>query len=86
MTSAKVNGSLKLGLGTNTSGEIGTELSTSATTKETRSVTISKTEHDDEIGTVKVYFYDPIILEKVGDKYVVNSYSVGGVTFGLMVK
>ena len=49
-------------------------------------MTISKTEHDDEIGTVKVYFYDPIILEKVGDKYVVNSYSVGGVTFGLMVK
>ncbi len=86
MTSAKVNGSLKLGLGTNTSGEIGTELSTSATTKETRSVTISKTQHDDEIGTVKVYFYDPIILEKVGDKYVVNSYSVGGVTFGLMVR
>ena len=36
MTSAKVNGSLKLGLGTNTSGEIGTELSTSATTKETK--------------------------------------------------
>ncbi len=86
MTSAKVNGGIKFGLGTNSSGDIGTEASTSVTKKESKTVSISKSQEDDDFGTVKVYFYDPIILGKVGDKYTVNSYSTGTVTFGLMVK
>ena len=66
MTSAKVNGSLKLGLGKILQEKSELNCLRPLQRKETRSVTISKLEHDDEIGTVKVYFYDPIILEKFG--------------------
>lgn len=86
MTSAKVNGSVKFGLGTGNSGEFGTDASTSVTQKESKSVTITRSQEDDEFGIVKVYFYDPIILGKVGERYILKSYSTGAVSFGITAK
>lgn len=90
LSSIMVNGSLKYGLGTNfdrsvnPSIEIGTTNST--TIKETKTSTVRRSEKDDALGTIKVYFYDPIVLEKTDTGYVVQSYNTGVVNFGLMVK
>lgn len=88
MTSAKVNGNVKFGLGTNigATGEIGTEINTSTTRKETKTFTVRRTEEDDALGMIKIYFYDPIILSRSSNGYEVNTYNTGIVKFGLYVR
>ena len=88
MTAAKVNGNVKFGLGTNigATGEIGTDINTSTTRKETKTFTVRRTEEDDALGTIKIYFYDPIILCKSSNGYEVNTYNTGIVKFGLYVR
>lgn len=87
MTSSKINGNIKFGLGTNLpSGDIGTELNSSTTKKIYKSITTTRTEGDDALGTIKIYFYDPIILNKTSTGYEVFSYNTGIVTFGLTAR
>mgnify|MGYP006879948715 FL=1 len=88
MTSAKISGSVKFGLGTKTSasGEIGTEISTSTTKTESKTFSYERQEEDDNLGTTKIYFYDPIIEGKAGNNYLVHTYNTGVVKFGLAVK
>lgn len=85
MTSSKVNGSIKLGLGTNI-GNIGTDINISTSTKKTKSFTMRRSEKDDALGTVKIYFYDPIINRRIGNNYDVMAYNTGIIKFGLCVK
>lgn len=86
MTSTKVNGSIKLGLGTNTSGEIGTDVNSSTSKKISKTIKTTKNVGDDALGTVELYFYDPIILKKTSDGYEVYTYNTGIVSFGLTAK
>lgn len=88
MTSAKISGSVKFGLGTKTSasGEIGTEISTSTTKTESKTFSYERQEEDDNLGMTKIYFYDPIIESKSGNNYLVHTYDTGVVKFGLAVK
>lgn len=59
MTSEKVNGSIKLGLGTSkVNGEVGAEITNTTTKTETKEFTITRQEEDDNLGTIKIYFYD----------------------------
>lgn len=91
VNSTKVNGDIKLGLGigdsTNNKGNInigiGGESNSSTTTKYSNKVIVSRTNKDDDLGTSNIYFYDPIIEGKVGNKYYIKEYSTGIVTFGM---
>lgn len=85
MTSSKVNGSVKFGLGTDfVSGNVSTEISSSTSQKEKKTFTTTRNEEDDALGTVKVYFYDPIVLTINGNHYyVVNKYNTGVVDFSI---
>lgn len=86
MTSSKVSGSIKFGLGTKISGEIGAEVSNTTTTTTSQKFVFERQEEDDNLGTAKIYFFDPIIDGKSGSNYLVHSYNTGVVTFGLAVK
>ncbi|MDE5579625.1 MAG: hypothetical protein K2I85_06745 [Alistipes sp.] len=86
MTSAKVSGGVKFGVGTKTSGEIGAEISGSTTKTESKTFSYTREEEDDNLGTIKIYFYDPIIDAKSGSNYLVHTYNTGIVKFGLAVK
>lgn len=84
--SNKFNGDIKLGVGLSDKSklEIGAsdEISSSNTVKESKSVTITRTEESDDLGTTKIYFYDPILDEKD----VPHTYYSGIVEFGISVK
>lgn len=82
MTLAKINGSIKIGLGTDlVSGSVGTEGGSSTTTKITKKYEFTRKEEDDALGTIKVYFYDPIITFRQGDRFFHNEYNTGVVSF-----
>lgn len=102
VNSNKVSGGLKfgLGIGNNSSFEIGGEGTSSTTTTETKTLTITRNEGDDDLGMEEIYFYDPIIEGKTDDNssssifldfdpldtYIVKTYSTGFVTFGITAK
>ena len=86
LTSIKVNGDIKIGLGTGSSSELSSGINTSTTSKETKKYSYTRKEDDDALGTVKIFFYDPIIESKSGNNYVVRTYNTGIVTFGITVR
>ncbi len=88
MTGIKVNGSIKFGLGdqAKVSGDIGGEVSHSTTKTESKEYKFERQEADDNLGTTKIYFFDPIIDGKSGNDYLVHTYNTGIVTFGLAVE
>lgn len=82
----KVSGGVKYGLGLediNANGEINVEGTDSNTRRETKQFTITRTDGDDQLGHVRIYFYDPIIESRNGSQYNVRTYTTGIVTFGL---
>ena len=56
------------------------------TEKETVFVTEKWTETSDDLGCVKIYYYDPVIESMSGSSPVVKTYSTGLVEFGIFVK
>lgn len=82
-SSVKVDGGIKLGLGTSISGEISTGFNSATTKRELKRFTVKRTEEDDWLGTAKIYFYDPIIEERFGSNYIVKTYNTGSITFGI---
>lgn len=86
LTSAKVNGDIKVGIGTGGSSEVSSEINTSTTSKETKKYSYTRKEEDDALGTAKIYFYDPIIESKSGNDYIIRTYNTGIVTFGITVQ
>lgn len=87
MTSTKVNGNIKYGLGTNLpTGDVGAEINNSTTRRTNKTITTTKAKGDDALGTIKIYFYDPIILNKTSEGYEVKSYNTGIVSFGIIAK
>lgn len=88
VSTQKVNGSVKYGLGLDQikgDGQINTEITNSNTTKETRQVSLTRTDGDDQLGNVKIYFYDPIIEYQngFGTEYYMRTYNTGIIAFGL---
>lgn len=85
MNSTKISGSVKIGLGTDiVSGNVSTESSSSTTTKNARKVEITRQEEDDALGTIKVYFYDPIVEAQYGlQQFILHEYTTGVVSFTL---
>ncbi|MCF0115484.1 MAG: hypothetical protein HUJ56_09035, partial [Erysipelotrichaceae bacterium] len=90
VTSAKVNGNVKFGLGEKSTYNAGVEResSSSTTITETKEVTTSFTDEDDDLGIATINFYDPIIEGMSGSDYVVKTYSTGHarVTFGITAR
>lgn len=81
---AKINGAIKYGLGTNT--EAYPVFEPEASTELMKTFNVYRSEDDDILGNVKVCFYDPLLLGKTDDGYIVQSYNTGVVNFGIMVK
>jgi len=90
MNANKFNGDVKLdlGLGSNkVSTGVGVEANSTNTTKETKTVKVTRTEGSDNLGSVSIYFYDPIIESKKSNgEYVMRAYTTGYVTFGIYAK
>ena len=87
---SKFSGDIKLeiGLGKNkASGGVSTEVSSSNTIKETKAATVKRNQSSDNLGNVRIYFYDPIIekSESNGRKtsYELHTYNTGYVKFGV---
>lgn len=68
------------------SGGISGEVSHSTTKTESKEYKFERQEADDNLGTTKIYFFDPIIDGKSGNDYLVHTYNTGIVTFGLAVE
>lgn len=87
---SKFNGDVKLqiGLGTsdNITGGTSSEVTNSNTTKDTKTVEIVRKERSDDLGSIRIYFYEPIIESKVGSMYSVRTYNTGYVNFAISVK
>lgn len=88
MTSWKVAGEVKYGFGKdNTSNAGGSgEVSGSTTTTDTKEYTFERDEKDDNLGSIKIYFFDPIIDGKSGSDYLAHTYNTGYVSFGLAIE
>lgn len=75
---------LELGLGKNKlSGGINTVISSSNTVRETKNVTVKRSEKSDNLGNVKIYFYDPIIENNISGISYSHTYNTGTVKFGI---
>ena len=89
VNSTKVNGDIKFGLGIGDNDKdkvefgLGAERTNSTTTKESNKIIVNRTNKDDELGTEKIYFYDPIVEGVSGLKYITKEYNTGIVTFGI---
>lgn len=86
--SSKFNGDVKLEIGLGKSDKISggasTEVSGSNTTKENRKVTIRRKVGSDPLGSVRIYFYDPIIENKIStSEYQMRTYDTGHIKFGI---
>ncbi|MCI8998162.1 MAG: hypothetical protein HFJ95_04100 [Muribaculaceae bacterium] len=58
------------------------ELTNTTTTRENKKYELTRQEEDDALGTIKVYFYDPIIEARVGlDRFILHEYNTGVVSF-----
>lgn len=47
---------------------------------------ISRTETSDDLGQVRIYYYDPVIEGMNGSSPIVKTYNTGSVEFGVFVK
>jgi len=54
--------------------------------KEVRTILVKRKETSDYLGSVKMYFYDPIIERRSGREYEVKTYSTGKINFGITAK
>ena len=84
-----VNGKFVLGLGgilkeSTISGDY--EYSDVKTNNHVETIKYERTDHDDELGKVEVYFYEPIINGKKDGKYVVKEYVAGPVSFSITAR
>jgi hypothetical protein len=70
----------------NVEGGISAEANNNTTTAETVTVTTRRNAGSDPLGSVEVYFYDPIILKREGNDYILKTYTTGPVTFGIVAK
>lgn len=93
MRSRNFKGDFKLSLGfnikavnVNTSADISPEKSSKNTDKVTTTVTEKWTETSDDLGMVRIYYYDPVIEGMNGSSPVVKTYNTGSVEFGVFVK
>lgn len=93
LNSSKVSGGIKFGLGTDISGNASTEYNASTTKRTTKTFTMRRSEEDDELGTIKVYFYDPVVVgtHRYSDKprdftYCLKTYNTGIISFALLAK
>lgn len=93
MKSSKISGDTKYELGisigeikTGTESNLGTNKESSTTTHETIELSTKISSKDDSLGMAKIYFYDPLIMEKRNGNYVVKTYNTGYVNFGLTAK
>lgn len=89
----KISGDTKYELGisigeikTGTESNLGTNKESSTTTHETIELSTKISSKDDSLGMAKIYFYDPLIMEKRNGNYVVKTYNTGYVNFGLTAK
>lgn len=96
-TSTKVSGNVKIGLGKDSDSKkgeanVGGEASTSSTKKETRTFTVSRSKESDELGSVTVYFYDPLIesvkpaTTLAQTRLIRKTYNTGTIEFCISVK
>jgi hypothetical protein len=87
VNSSKFSGNVKLelGLGNDKIGTgVSTEVNSNNTTKETRTATVVRKEASDNLGSVRIYFYDSIIEAKLSSsEYRMRTYNTGHVTFGI---
>lgn len=88
MNSSKFNGDVKLEIGLGESdkisGGISTEVSGSNTTKENRKVTIRRKVGSEHLGSIRIYFYDPIIEKRISaSEYQMRTYDTGHIKFGI---
>lgn len=56
------------------------------TTTEKISVTTHTKTGSDPLGSVEVYFFDPIITSRNGNNYIMKTYNCGSVSFGIVAK
>ena len=87
----KVNGDVKIGIGlndgkSNITTDVGVENETTTTKKVTKVISVTRTNYDDPLGDVSIYFYDPIIEGKSGSQYQMKIYNTGNVLFGVTAK
>lgn len=87
MNSHKINGEFKFGLGTEEGHVgVGTEISNTTTIAKTQEFKFERQDGDDNLGSKKIYFYDPIIDSKSGNDYLMHEYDTGFLKFGIAVK
>lgn len=85
------NGDVKIGIGlndgkSNITTDVGVENETTTTKKVTKVISVTRTNYDDPLGDVSIYFYDPIIEGKSGSQYQMKIYNTGNVLFGVTAK
>ncbi|MGN0028494.1 MAG: hypothetical protein ACI35Q_02025 [Marinilabiliaceae bacterium] len=56
------------------------------TDKISTTVTEKWTETSDDLGQVRIYYYDPVIVGMNGSSPIVKTYNTGSVEFGVFVK
>lgn len=87
VTTDKFDGDAKLTLGLgslNVSGGVSTGTTTTNTTHEKTTVKVTRQSLSDDLGSVSIYFYDPIIKRKTTDnQYELNEYNTGSVVFAI---
>lgn len=91
--SSNFSGDVKLALGlgkvANVSGGVSTSNTSSNSVTTSKTITEKWTEGADDLGKVKLYYYDPVIdkVEGAGSSSVsMHTYNTGSVEFGLVVK
>lgn len=86
--SRNFNGDVKLTLGlgkiVNVSGGVSTTATASNTTTVSKSITEKWSEGADNLGQVKVYYYDPVVENASPIR--MHTYNTGSVEFGIVVK
>ncbi len=90
---SKFNGEAKLSVGlgdVTASGGASAEVTNSNTIKQSNTVTITRKELSDNLGSIKIFFYDPIIdgrrRRSRRRAYYVHTYNTGYVKFAISVK
>lgn len=93
MKSKNFKGNYKLSLGftvkvvnVNTSADISNEKASQNTDKISTTVTEKWIETSDDLGQVRIYYYDPVIEGMNGSSPIVKTYNTGSVEFGVFVK
>ncbi|NOU61797.1 hypothetical protein [Marinifilum caeruleilacunae] len=83
----KFNGDLKLDVGIG-KGTVTADVTESNTIRENKTVNIIRKEKSDDLGSVRIYFYEPIIETIIGGGplCVMKTYNTGHVTFGITVE